>query len=136
MKSESQFLAAILKALGHPLRLRILNEISRCGEACVCHLEHQLGQRQAYISQQLARLRSSGLVIDRRDGLNVYYSLADGSIADLLSHTRAFGRAFSQAVGIDFKAEGLEEDRAAGCPCPKCAVEKPEALTSTSKDSR
>ena len=66
----------LFKACGHPVRLQILEVLLRDGEACVCHLEAHLGQRQAAISQHLAKLRQVGLVTDRRDGWNVYYSVA------------------------------------------------------------
>ena len=75
--------AEIGKALGHPVRLQIL-QVLREEEACVCHLEAILGQRQAYISQHLMRLREAGLVVDRREGMNVFYSLANEAIGSLL----------------------------------------------------
>ena len=51
--------AEMMKALSHPTRLQILEVLSEEGESCVCHLENRLGQRQAYISQQLARRQRS-----------------------------------------------------------------------------
>ena len=44
--------AETLQALAHPARLEIL-ELLRDGEACVCHIQAMLDQRQAYISQHL-----------------------------------------------------------------------------------
>ena len=75
--------ASILKALSHPVRLQILT-VLRDEEACVCHLESFLGQRQAYISQQLMKLRDAGLVTDRRDGMNVFYRLTNEAVEPLL----------------------------------------------------
>lgn len=66
--------AAFLKAIGHESRLVILCTLSE-GEKSVSELEALLQQRQASISQQLARLRSEGLVRSRRDGKTVYYSI-------------------------------------------------------------
>jgi len=80
----------IFKALAHPTRLRILEALEQ-GEACVCHLEALLGLRQAYISQQLAVLRAAGLVSDRRQGLNVFYRLADERVPALLALMRGRG---------------------------------------------
>jgi len=77
--------AEIFKALGHPVRLRIVMALRDGGEACVCHLEHDLGLRQAYLSQHLAKLRAAGLVSDQRVGSNVFYALAGGWVAELLS---------------------------------------------------
>jgi len=58
--------------LSHPARLRILDELRR-DEACVCHLQAVLGRPQAYVSQQLRVLREAEVVVDRKDGLLVYY---------------------------------------------------------------
>jgi len=67
--------AAFLKAIGHESRLVILCALAE-GEKSVGELERLLKQRQASISQQLARLRSEGLVKARRDGKMVHYSLS------------------------------------------------------------
>jgi ArsR family transcriptional regulator len=109
-------LSDMMKALGHPVRLQILI-VLRADEACVCHLEAVTGQRQAYISQQLMRLRSAGLVVDRRDGLNVYYALADDSVADLLEGAARMLEAIS---GEALPFDDLPAGEAAGCCCPKC----------------
>ncbi|MFQ5566871.1 MAG: ArsR/SmtB family transcription factor [Paracoccaceae bacterium] len=66
-----------LKALGHEGRLMILCHLAS-GERSVTELEQLLSQRQAAVSQQLARLRLERLVESRRDGKTIYYRLADG----------------------------------------------------------
>lgn len=77
MAEKSEAAAAFLKALAHEGRLMILCHLNT-GEKSVTELEQLLAQRQAAVSQQLARLRMEGLVKHRRDGKTVYYSLADG----------------------------------------------------------
>lgn len=67
--------ADFLKALAHENRLMILCILSR-GERSVSELEETLSVPQPSVSQQLARLRSEGLVVARRDGKTVYYSLS------------------------------------------------------------
>jgi DNA-binding transcriptional ArsR family regulator len=64
-----------LKALAHVNRLLILCNLAE-GEKSVSELEEILALRQPTVSQQLARLRSEGLVSARRDGKTIYYSLA------------------------------------------------------------
>jgi DNA-binding transcriptional ArsR family regulator len=118
-----RWMARRLKAMGHPVRLQILDVLQTEGEACVCHLEARLGQRQAYISQQLSRLRDAGLVADRRDGLNVYYSLSDDSVVSLLHEAQS---AMPQGVTIRRRPEPIE------CPCPKCAEKQRMARASLS----
>ena len=68
--------SAYLRAMANPSRLMLLCELV-FGELKVGELEDRLGLSQAYVSQQLARLRSEGMVKARRDGRIVYYSLSD-----------------------------------------------------------
>ena len=75
----------MLRALSNPSRLLLLCQLVD-GERSVTELETALGLPQAYVSQQLARLRSEGLVAARREGRMVRYSLADGRIAPVI-HT-------------------------------------------------
>ncbi len=75
--------AEMLKALAHPVRLRLLAELVQ-EEECVCHLALLIERPQPYISQQLAALREAGLVVDRRDAQRVYYRVANQEVAELL----------------------------------------------------
>lgn len=68
--------ANFLKALSHEGRMMILCHLVT-GEKSVTELEELLSARQAAVSQQLSRLRLEGLVVPRRDGKAIYYSLAD-----------------------------------------------------------
>lgn len=99
-----------LKALAHPVRLRILETLER-GEACVCHLEALLGLRQAYISQQLAVLRGAGLVSDRQEGLYIFYRLADKRVPALLALMRG---------EVTERAQQPSAAPLSNCRCPKC----------------
>ena len=65
-----------LKAISHEGRLMILCYLAS-GEKSVTDLETLLSSRQAAVSQQLARLRSEGLVSARRQGKVIFYRLAD-----------------------------------------------------------
>jgi DNA-binding transcriptional ArsR family regulator len=76
--------SALMKALAHEGRMMILCHLSG-GEKTVSQLETLLGQRQAAVSQQLARLRSEGLVQCRRDGKARYYSVADPRAAEVVA---------------------------------------------------
>jgi ArsR family transcriptional regulator len=68
--------ATFLKAISHEGRLMILCHLVS-GEKSVTELEQLLSARQAAVSQQLSRLRLEGLVVPRREGKAIYYSLAD-----------------------------------------------------------
>jgi len=113
--------SALLKALSHPVRLQILQALAEHGEACVCHLECALGRRQAYISQQLSRLRENGIVVDRREGLNVFYRLADPAIPPLLKAIRLAAAESGRRQGRHLSFEFSPAVKAT-CNCPQCAV--------------
>lgn len=75
MSAQARDAADFLKALAHESRLLILCLLAD-NEKSVGDLERILGLRQPAVSQQLARLRTDGLVSTRREGKIVYYSLA------------------------------------------------------------
>ncbi len=75
MMRHARDASEFLKALAHEGRLVILCLLSE-RERSVTELESILALRQPSVSQQLARLRADNLVQTRRDGKNVYYSLA------------------------------------------------------------
>lgn len=72
-----------LKALSHEARLVILCLLSE-GEKSVTEIEDILDLRQPAVSQQLARLRADNLVETRRDGKNIYYSLARPEVRQVI----------------------------------------------------
>lgn len=65
----------VYKALSDETRLRIINLLVNRGEICVCDLMKVLEIAQGRISSHLKILRASGLVIDRREGLWILYSI-------------------------------------------------------------
>lgn len=83
-----QLKADLLKALGQPTRLRIL-ELLVDGERCVCEIFPAIGGEQSNISKHLGFLRSQGIVIADRRGMRVFYRLADKRIARLLDDVEA-----------------------------------------------
>lgn len=64
----------IFKALSNPVRLEIIDFLAD-GEKCVCEIVDKLNYEQPHISKSLIKLKEAGLIKDRKDGLNVYYSL-------------------------------------------------------------
>lgn len=83
MSELSQFKAEFFKALAHPLRIRILDEL-RKGEMSVNDLGSRLNVEQSNLSQQLAVLRNRNILGARKDGQSVYYSVRDPQLFDLL----------------------------------------------------
>ncbi|MHB9137768.1 MAG: ArsR/SmtB family transcription factor [Victivallaceae bacterium] len=66
--------AKVLKALGHPTRLFIVEELAR-GERCVCELVKLVGADFSTISKHLTLLKKTGVVQDDKRGQMVYYTL-------------------------------------------------------------
>lgn len=79
----ARFKSEFFKALAHPLRIRIIDEL-RDGEVGVNDLCERLDVEQSTISQQLAQLRGRNIVTGRKEGQNVYYSVRDRAIFRLL----------------------------------------------------
>ena len=75
----------IFKALANPVRLEII-DLLLDGEKCVCEIQQKLKKyEQPHISKSLLKLKTAGLIKDRKNGLNVYYSLAIFCMGDFLS---------------------------------------------------
>ena len=79
--------AEFFKTLGHPARIRILELLAE-GEHSVTELMPELGLESSHLSQQLAVLRKAGMVVARKQGNNVIYSIASADMAELLQLAR------------------------------------------------
>ncbi len=90
--ASAQEASGFLKALAHEARLLILCLLLE-EEKSVTEIEEILSLRQPAISQQLARLRADGLLQTRREGKNVFYSLARPEVREVIA---ALHRAFCQ----------------------------------------
>jgi ArsR family transcriptional regulator len=75
--------AKVAKALAHPTRIALL-EMLRRGEICVCEMCPDLEISQANVSQHLAVLRDSNLVVARRDGTRMMYRVTDKRVFRVL----------------------------------------------------
>jgi len=74
VRSHMESRATVMKALAHPSRLFIVDELSR-GERCVCELTEMIGADVSTVSKHLAVLKGAGLVLDDRRGVQVFYRL-------------------------------------------------------------
>ena len=80
--------AHVLRCLGHPLRLRILDVLEKDGEATVTQIYEALGVEQAVASQHLTTMRDKGILARRKDGVHVFYSIGDDRALKVLSCVR------------------------------------------------
>jgi DNA-binding transcriptional ArsR family regulator len=83
MLQNARQASEFLKAMSHEARLVILCLLTE-GEKSVTEIEQLLKLRQPAVSQQLARLRADDLVETRRDGKNIYYSLARPEVRQVI----------------------------------------------------
>jgi len=104
----------ILKVLGAPFRIELLNEIGS-GEACVCHLVAVFKRRQAFISQHLMVMRDACILKTRRESKYIYYSVADMEIFSILKKTaEMLGAEDEDVLSVSSK------NPISNCSCPKC----------------
>ena len=73
-KAQLEARAKVMKALAHPTRLFIVDELSR-GERCVCDLTEKIGADVSTVSKHLSVLKRAGIVRDDKRGVQVFYRL-------------------------------------------------------------
>jgi len=76
--------AKVIKAIAHPTRLFIVDELARCEERCVCELTAMIGSDMSTVSRHLALLKNAGLIADEKRGSQVYYRLRCRCATDFL----------------------------------------------------
>jgi len=97
MTELGRFKAEFFKALAHPLRIAVLDAL-REGELGVNELCNRLQVEQSTLSQQLAVLRGRSIVVGRKEGLNVYYSVRDRAVFQLLDVAKKIFN--NQLIGV------------------------------------
>jgi ArsR family transcriptional regulator, arsenate/arsenite/antimonite-responsive transcriptional repressor len=100
-ESQAAELATMFKALGDPVRLRMLSLIASHpgGEACVCEISATFDVSQPTISHHLKLLRSAGLLDCERRGTWVYYWVIPSALQELSAVLHREDRAFASAPG-------------------------------------
>ena len=76
--------ATIIKAMAHPTRLLIIDELSR-REHCVCELTDMIGADTSTVSKHLAVLKNAGIVTDEKRNQMVFYNLSMPCVLNFLS---------------------------------------------------
>ena len=116
--------AQIARAISHPVRMQILQELRQEGGAYVMHLTAVLGRPQANISQHLMVLRQAGLVRAIREGMTVRYEISDPALLVVLDNLMAMAtKRLSQTAvaGQQAHEQGRGRRRRGKCRCPRCA---------------
>jgi DNA-binding transcriptional ArsR family regulator len=88
--------AAVIKAMAHPTRLFVVDELSH-GERCVCELTEMIGADMSTVSRHLAVLKGAGIVEDEKRGAQVFYKLRMPCILNFFECVESVIRAKAQA---------------------------------------
>jgi len=75
LRAKYEARAKIFKALAHPARLLIVDELAQHGERCVCELTELVGSDMSTVSRHLAQLKQAGIIADDKRGQMVFYRL-------------------------------------------------------------
>lgn len=82
--SRFELRSSIFKAMAHPARLLIIDALAH-KKHCVCELTEMIGADISTVSKHLSVLRNAGIVTDKKQGQQVYYSLAMPCVLSFLS---------------------------------------------------
>lgn len=85
---ELSDISSVFKVLGDPTRIKLVWALDR-REMCVCDLAATLGMTKSAISHQLKTMKNFHVVKSKRDGKNIYYSLDDEHITDIIELAKA-----------------------------------------------
>lgn len=103
-----RFKAEVFQALAHPTRIAIV-ELLRDGPLPAGKLIEQLGIEQANASQHLSVLRAKQIVLNRKEGNQVFYSLRDPILTEVLDIMRRY---FQSHISVAMASlEELEKER-------------------------
>ena len=84
MQAKYEARARVIKALAHPTRLFIVDELA-AGEQCVCRLTEMIGADTSTVSKHLATLKNAGIVHDEKRGAQVFYTLRTPCVLNFMS---------------------------------------------------
>ena len=83
MYDKTEYRAEILKALGQPTRMKIIDFL-RDGERCVCEIFPAIGEEQSNTSRHLNMLLNSGILARRKDGIKIYYAVKHPEVFEIV----------------------------------------------------
>ena len=78
-------IANVLKAVAHPLRLTVIEELGKRQKMTVSEIVEKVGAEQSLVSHHLTKMKDKGILTSVRDGKNIYYQLADDHLTSIFS---------------------------------------------------
>ena len=95
-RARYQARAKIVKAMAHPSRLFIIDQLAE-GERCVCELTDMIGADKSTVSKHLSVMKEAGIVEDEKRGLQVYYTLRVPCVTNLFACIEAVVKSNAEA---------------------------------------
>lgn len=92
--------AAVLKALAHPTRLFLVDELAK-RERCVCELTAMVGSEMSTVSKHLSLLKQAGILEDEKRGVQVFYRLRTPCVMNFFQCVTAVREGAPEEVPID-----------------------------------
>lgn len=86
---EEELSVKIFKALGHPVRYKIVKFLYD-GPMCVCKLNEDVGFSQANLSQHLKILKEAGILTSEKIGMNIHYRISNDEIKNIIDSVDKF----------------------------------------------
>ncbi len=117
-QTEIRRIAEYYKAVADETRLYMLGLLVRHPELCVCDIMHVLGITQSKASRHLRYLRSAGFVADRRDGIWIYYRIAEDLSEDHKAIIEALKSQLDDTLFTDAKIRLAERRGVEHCTTP------------------
>ena len=108
--------AKLFRGLGDSTRLSILESL-RAGEKSTSQIVEEVEQSQSNVSNHLACLLDCGLVKNRRQGRNIYYSLSDGKVSKLLEESDAILSEIARGI---YQCVNYEKEEGDDIGCTNC----------------
>jgi ArsR family transcriptional regulator len=86
---NNKFIPKVFKALGHPVRYKIVKYLMD-GPKCVCKLNEDIEFSQSNLSQHLKILKDVGILKCEKSGLNIEYSISNDCVKDIIKSAEKF----------------------------------------------
>ena len=83
-QAQMEAQAAVFKALAHPSRIFVVNELTK-DERCLCELTEMIGADKSTVSKHLMLLKQAGIIADEKRGNKVFYSLKAPCVLNFMS---------------------------------------------------
>lgn len=92
--NEQEISVKIFKALGHPIRYKIVKFLYD-GPKCVCKLNENIEFSQANLSQHLKILKEAGILSSEKVGMNIHYKISSEEIKDIIDSVEKFAMSYT-----------------------------------------